>query len=276
MSFSSNHIKTRALHRHRRDLGSRPRFFRYDLTSANRCEDHILKICLNVLTSYLQICFFSLALLGSITFAIEIVYILDSSDTVTLDQYKDEKAFVLYLARYLKMVPSHSRNAVISYGSSATVVTDLGQADTIQAFDLAVNNASKIGGQRRMDRAIDTARTVLSNARAAIPKVVILLTTGSQPRGIKAGVLESSMQRLYEMGARLYAVTINAPTVNLPLKNTDGSDWFPVRSFMDLPIQVLPLARHIASDTGMYCFSYSYIPHLPMLVAIVPWARADW
>ncbi|KAK2561274.1 Collagen alpha-6(VI) chain [Acropora cervicornis] len=193
---------------------------------------------------------FNSALLGSITFAIEIVYILDSSDTVTLDQYKDEKTFVLYLARYLKMVPSHSRNAVISYGSSAIVVTDLGQADTIQAFDLAVNNASKIGGQRRMDLAIDTARTVLSNARAAIPKVVILLTTGSQPTGIKAGVLESSMQRLYEMGARLYAVSINAPTVNLPLKNTDGSDWFPVRSFMDLPIQVLPLARHIASDTA--------------------------
>ena len=219
---------------------------------------------------FVLFCFFASALLGSMTFAMEIVYILDSSDTVTLDQYKDEKAFVLYLNRYLKMVPSHSRNAVISYGSSATVVSDLGQADTIQAFDLAVNNASKIGGQRRMDRAIDTARTVLSNARAAIPKVVILLTTGGQPTGINAGVLESSMQRLYDLGARLYAVTINAPTVILPLKNTDGSDWFPVRSFMDLPIQVLPLARHIASDTGMHCYSHSYMPHLSMLVAIVP------
>ena len=196
--------------------------------------------------------FFSPALLGPITFAIDVVYILDSSDAVTLDQYSDEKSFVIYLARYLKMMPSHSRGAVITYGSFATVLKTLGQTGTIQAFDTAVNNASKIGGQRRMDRAIDTARSVLREARPGIPKVVILLTTGGQPEGIQAEALETSIQRVHDLGARLYAVTINARTVVLPLRSRDGSDWFPVRSFMDLPIQVLPLARHIASDTGLY------------------------
>ena len=161
--------------------------------------------------------------------------------------------FVKYLARYLNMMPSRSRGAVITYGSTSTVVTNFGETSTTQAFDKALNDTPKIGGQRRMDRAIDAARTVFDNARPAIPKVVILLTTGNQPAGIQAGILEASFQRLHDLGARLYAVTINAPTINLPLRSKDGSDWFPVRSYLDLPVQVLPLARHIAADTGLYC-----------------------
>ena len=151
------------------------------------------------------------------------------------------------------MMPSRSRGAVITYGSTSTVVTNFGETSTTQAFDKALNDTLKIGGQRRMDRAIDAARTVFDNARPAIPKVVILLTTGNQPAGIQAGILEASFQRLHDLGARLYAVTINAPTINLPLRSKDGSDWFPVRSYMDLPVQVLPLARHVAADTGLYC-----------------------
>ena len=149
------------------------------------------------------------------------------------------------------MMPSRSRGAVITYGVNSTVVTNLGETSTTQDFGKAVNNAPKIGGQRRMDRAVDAALTVLGNARPATPKVVILLTTGNQAAGIEPRVLETAFQRLYGLGARLYALTIKTPPVPLPLRSTDGSDWFPVTSYLDLPIQVLPLARHIALDTGL-------------------------
>lgn len=106
-----------------------------------------------------------------------------------------------------------------------------------------------------MDRAIDSARNVFAKARPAVPKVVILLTTGNQPAGIQAGVLDASFERLYDLGARLYALTITSQFILLPLKGSAGSNWFPVRSFEDLPVYVLPLARHVSFDTGLiFCF----------------------
>ena len=179
------------------------------------------------------------------------MYLLDSSDPVTPEYYNNQKVFVKSLARYLDTMPSRSRGAVITYGSTSAVVSNLGDTTEIQDFESTVNNASKIGGQRRIDRAIDAARNVFRDARPAIPKVVILLATGNQSAEVQVGALDKAFQRLYELGARLYAVTINAPIVHLPLRSANGSDWFPVASFTDLPVQVMPLARHIATDTGL-------------------------
>lgn len=101
-----------------------------------------------------------------------------------------------------------------------------------------------------MDRAVDRARNVFAKARPAVPKVVILLTTGNQPAGIQAAVLDTSFKQLYFLGARLYAVTITPQFIILPLRGSAGSDWFPVRFFIDLPRYVVPLARYVSYDTG--------------------------
>ena len=101
-----------------------------------------------------------------------------------------------------------------------------------------------------MDRAVDKARTALAKARPAVPKVVILLTAGNQQAGIQASILDTSLKQLYNLGARLYAVTISR-IVLLPLRGTAGSDWFPVRNFIDLPRHVVPLSRYMAHDTGL-------------------------
>lgn len=191
------------------------------------------------------------ALLGPFSFAVDVVYLIDSSEPVSPEHYGDQKVFVQSLSRYLNMMPSRSRGAVITYGSTARVVTNLNDTTTTQAFNSAVNNAPKIGGQRRMDRAVDAARIVFDNARPAVPKVVILLSTGNQAVGYQGDVLDVAFQRIYDLDARLYAVTIDAPTILLPLRSSDRSDWFPVRSYLDLPVQVMPLARQVALDTGL-------------------------
>ena len=193
----------------------------------------------------------SLAILAPFSFAVDVVYLVDSSDPVTPENFNGQKSFVKKLGRYLDLNPFGSRGAIISYGSTSTVVSKLGDTTTLQAFISKVNNASKIGGQRRMDRAIKAALGVFNDSRPAIPKVVILLTTGGQPARVPAGIIDAVFEQLYDQRARLYAVTINAPTVLLPLHSSDGSDWFPVTSYRDLPTQVLPLARHVAIDTGL-------------------------
>lgn len=155
-------------------------------------------------------------------------------------------------------MPARTRGAVITYGSTATVITKFGDTSTTDEFHSAINNAPKVGGPRRMDRAIDSARNVFAEARPAVPKVVILFTTGNQPGGIQTGVLDTSFQRLYDLGARLYAVTISSEFIILPLRGSAGSDWFPVRSFTSLPVYVVPLARHVSYDTGMTTFRNIY------------------
>lgn len=190
------------------------------------------------------------ALLGPLSLAVDVVYLLDSSDSVTTQHYDAQKSFVKQLSRYLNTMPDRTRGAVITYGSTATVITNFGDTSTTQEFYSAINNAPKVGGPRRMDSAIDSARNVFAKARPAVPKVVILLTTGSQAAGTQAGVLDKSFQRLYDLGARLYAVTISPQFIILPLRGSAGSDWFPVRSYINLPVYVMPLARHVSYDTG--------------------------
>ena len=201
--------------------------------------------------------FFS-AILGPLSLAVDVVYLLDSSDSVTPQHYSDQKTFVKQLSRYLNKMPARTRGAVITYGSTATVITKFGDTRTTDEFHSAIDNAPKVSGPRRMDRAIDSARNVFAKARPAVPKVVILLTTGNQPAGIQARVLDTSFQRLYDLGARLYAVTISSEFIILPLRGSAGSDWFPVRSSTSLPIYVVPLARHVSVDTGKKPFRNFY------------------
>ena len=191
------------------------------------------------------------ALLAPLSFAADIVYLLDSSDDVTQENYGHEKDFVIYLARYLNTMPTRSRGAVVTYGSTPAVVSKFNEARRTQGFEMRLHGAPKQGGQRRMDLALDAASRMLTKTRPAIPKVVILLTAGKQTAGIDAGVLEESVQRVQNLGARVYVVTVNASHVTLPIKSSTGSNWFPVKSFAYLPILVVPMARHVVSDTGL-------------------------
>ena len=185
----------------------------------------------------------------------DVVYLLDSSDTVTPQLYDGQKSFVKQLSRYLNTMPARTRGAVVTYGSTATVITNFGDTSTTQEFHNAITNAPKVGGPRRMDSAIDSARNVFAKARPAVPKVVILITTGNQAAGIQAGVLDTSFQKLYDLGTRLYAVTISPQFITLPLKGSAGSNWFPLRSYIHLPIYVMPLARHVSYETGKAIFN---------------------
>ena len=196
------------------------------------------------------------AFLGPFSLAVDVVYLLDSSESVTPQNYDAQKTFVKQLSRYFNTMPARTRGAVITYGSTATVITNFGDTSTTQEFHSAINNAPKVGGPRRMDSAIDSTRNVFAKGRPAVPKVVILLTTGNQATGSQAGALDTSFQRLYNLGARLYAVTISPQFIILPLRGSAGSDWFPVRSSRNLPIFVIPLARHVSYDTGRRHFQW--------------------
>lgn len=73
-----------------------------------------------------------------------------------------------------------SRGAVATYGSIAKQIISFEEFQSITAFEDAIDNAIFIGGERRMDKALETAASMLARGEPSSPKIAVLMTTGNQ------------------------------------------------------------------------------------------------
>ena len=80
-------------------------------------------------------------------FQADILFIMDSSADVPREDYKKEKDFVVALAKYLRLSPSETRAALLTYGYTATLVANYDSYDTLPLFKNAAERASYIGGK---------------------------------------------------------------------------------------------------------------------------------
>ena len=53
-------------------------------------------------------------------------------------------------------------------------------SQTFLRFDSMLSKAPYLGGNRRYDKALDTARDVFKNARENVPKIMLLFVAGKQ------------------------------------------------------------------------------------------------
>ena len=74
---------------------------------------------------------------------------MDSSSGVSREDYKKEKDFVESLANYLRVSPSETRAALLTYGYTAIRVAAYDSYDTLSLFRNAVKGAPYIGGKIR-------------------------------------------------------------------------------------------------------------------------------
>ena len=109
----------------------------------------------------------------------DIIFVMDSSQTVTLRAYGQEKAFVKEMAKHLNVYPGKSRAALITYGSTAYRVDTFGNT----RFEDSVDRARSMGGARRIDLALQKAAELLTFARRSVPKLLVLVTAGNQQSG---------------------------------------------------------------------------------------------
>lgn len=140
---------------------------------------------------------------------------MDSSFTVTVDDYRKEKDFVKRLADMLNVVPGKSRSSLITYGTNPVRVFGLGQYQTTKDFKDRVDRAPTLGGLRRIDRAFTEAANELRRSPDGGSKVVVLLTAGRQTPG--AQELGSASKPLRDLGAAVYAVAIGSQPDNQEL-----------------------------------------------------------
>lgn len=175
----------------------------------------------------------------------DIIFLMDSSQTVTQEAYRKEKSFVKALAKHFNVSPGdQSRAAVITYGSAAFTVVTFG--DT--RFGDSVDRARSVSGERRIDRALLEAEQLLSSARRSVPKLVVLLTAGNQQSGSPSP----------EYAARLVQSGGGKPFVIMVGREADGNEFhkivkkptdvFRVPSFDGIEPYAAPLAKTIENN----------------------------
>lgn len=184
----------------------------------------------------------------------DVIFLVDSSSSVPQSSYQQEKDFVKQISKYLNVNPGRFRAAYVSYGDQARTVFKFNDYRSLAEYEGLVDGAPYVGGQRRMDRALDAASTLLTETRPSAPKIVVLLTAGRQSLGVNRRLIDEAAARLRDKGAKTYVIAIGAgPNKNELRGAVDRpEDIIPVRSFNKLSPTASPISRELAGGTGKF------------------------
>lgn len=183
-------------------------------------------------------------------FLADIVFIVDSSNEVSRENYTKEKDFVKSLAKTLNLNPGKSGAAVIIYSSLASIEVKFDGHANSTLFDEAVDKLPYLGLLRRMDLGLQKAADAMKDARAGVQKVAVLLTAGRQspPREL----LDESVKPLRKLGAKVFVVAVGSkPDGQELLRIVDQpGDVRRVPNFEGLSSQTKPISKYIVNNTG--------------------------
>ena len=177
---------------------------------------------------------------------------MDSSTSVGRDGFNKEKEFVKSLAKYFNVSPGNSRAAVVAYSNFARTILKFTDYQSETDFNDKLDTEPWYGGSRRIDRALEAASTLLSQARPNVPKIVVLVTAGQQTAGAGTKPLGEAARPLKNMAAKTVVVAVGreADFKNyLSVVNTIN-DLFVVKLFDDLPYEVQPVVNHVVKHFG--------------------------
>ena len=172
----------------------------------------------------------------------DVVFLVDSSSQLSSDDFSKEKQFVKTLARDLGVPSETSRTAVVMYDSLMRTPVRFETVKDFLTFTQTLDSQQQIGGGRRMDRALESAATVVQKGR---PSVAILITGGGSDPGAKS--LDEAVKPLIAKGAKTFAVVIGptslvsevAPSVE------DPQNIFQVQSFNELTSKSKSIASSV-------------------------------
>ena len=188
----------------------------------------------------------------------DIVFLVDSSTPVGQGGFDREKRFVKSLAKYLNVSPQKSKAAVIAYNDTAYTVLKFTEYQTEVEFSLRLDMEEWFGGIRNITGALEGAATLLSQARANSPKIVVLVTAG---RHISGDIIADSLKKL---AATVIVVTVGSDADYrdfLPVVDSID-DLFVAPSFDDLGYEVQPIVKYIVKRLGelsKFFFNYTFL-----------------
>ena len=120
---------------------------------------------------------------------VDVGFVVDSSGSLRREYHK-EKEFVKRLAESLDISSNGSRAGIITFSWHAAHSVKLNEHQDVRTFKNAVDSLPMFGRTTRIDKALKMARDEMFNkgngGRDGIPKLLILLTDGSQTKDADA------------------------------------------------------------------------------------------
>lgn len=182
----------------------------------------------------------------------DIVFVTDSSSTVTRPEYKKEREFLKALARQLNVSPRKSRASMVTYGRNSRVENKFDEYRTTSEFEQIVDEALYMGGARKIDRAVDTTLQVLAHARLEAKKIVVFFIAGQDGRLTKQ--LQKATKKIRDQKSNLFLVAFGrmSQVRNLESIVDKPQNIFRIPSYEDSSTWVIPTASVIAAQSGIY------------------------
>lgn len=202
----------------------------------------------------IRFCVFFVGVPQPTDFTADIVFMMDASSSVSQNDYRTEKDFVKALAKLLNVAPGKSRASLVTYSNNPSVIFRLNGYRNSLDFEQQVDRAPLLGGSRRMDKALETAGTILNEARRSAPKIAVLLTTGRQTAERDTKLLDEAVKPLESIGAKTYVIAIGKkPDIReLSLAVKKIEDVIQVYSFRDLLAKTQPVTQNMIKETRKY------------------------
>ncbi len=204
---------------------------------------------------------------------------MDLSGSIGNDHVK-EKEFVKALADTFSISKDESRVAVITFNSKAAINVRFSDLKTAADFKLAVDNLPRPRGKTRIDIALKLARDELlqskNGARVNVPKLLVLLTDGTQTRTADAVDPAIVAAELRQLGVRLVVIGIgkNVNTQELLHMAGQKSNFYQASNFNELKS---PAFVESVSKAGCkLCKFCTIITFIIVLMSCIEWIQDEW
>ena len=191
---------------------------------------------------------------------------IDTSDSISPDQFATQKAAIVMLARSFGLSKSGTRVSVIVYGSEANVAIKLGDYFTLEGFSKAVRGIEHGGGNTRIDKALGIASNEVfssNSARLGMPKMFIIMTDGQQTSAPDAVPLTQAVAPLRGAGVKVVTIAIGKEVDQYELMAIPESteDIYHVQSFATLFETVSDVGQSLCQKASKFFFKniYSHI-----------------
>lgn len=166
-------------------------------------------------------------------YALDLVFAVDGSDSVTDDQFDIVKETVRRMLQEYTISPLDTRVSIIEYSDKPTVLVYLNSTFDLKDLTAKINNmVPSKGASAMVDKALGEVKNVLSFAKGGRPgaaKAVVILTDGDSS---SPSDLDEMSESLKEDGTRVYVMIIG-----------DGTDQDEIVKVVSVPEDVFPVVH---------------------------------
>jgi len=188
----------------------------------------------------------------------DIAFIMDSSDSIGIQNYQIQKDFVNAIAESFDIQPTGSRAGVVVSGKEATLNIKFGDYLHAEDFQEAVDRLPYTAGNASINKALKVALTQLlvvqGGARPGVAKILVLITSDIQNQTVDNGLVDAVARKLQQLGVAVFLMGVGEK-VDVKLLHpliTSDENVFLEKSFEILMMKTRQVAKMACDRAGLF------------------------